>query len=202
MSIHIPGRRDSILIIVARQSLDIQYTVGIATSVPTTFYSNGNPFADGFIDTVNFLLAQDELPLVLTTSYGFNEPDFEGSEDLAKYVSVASLGFSWADYAYHTSTFCNAYAQLGARGTSVFFCSGDNGVYSFSFNSLCDATTFGPTFPSTCPLYVLSVVSRSHCLCLTASGPALVLSRRQPDICGRNPEHPRSGSPLLRGRLL
>lgn len=54
------------------------------------------------------------------------------------------------------STFCDAYAQLGARGTSVFFCSGDNGVYSFSFNSTCDATTFGPTFPSGCPLYVTS----------------------------------------------
>ncbi|CDO70822.1 hypothetical protein BN946_scf184801.g14 [Trametes cinnabarina] len=113
-------------------SLDIQYTVGIATGVPTTFYSVGNPFADGFIDLVNFLLAQDELPLVLTTSYGFNESDFTGAEALAE-------------------SFCNAYAQLGARGTSVFFCSGDNGVYSFSFNSLCDATDFGPTFPSTCP---------------------------------------------------
>ncbi|RPD69200.1 family S53 protease-like protein [Lentinus tigrinus ALCF2SS1-7] len=113
-------------------SLDIQYTVGVATGVPTTFYSNGNPFADGFIDMVNFLLAQDELPLVLTTSYGFDEASFLGAEDLA-------------------NTFCNAYAQLGARGTSVFFCSGDNGVYSFSFNSLCDATTFGATFPSTCP---------------------------------------------------
>ncbi|OSD07615.1 family S53 protease [Trametes coccinea BRFM310] len=113
-------------------SLDIQYTVGIATGVPTTFYSVGNPFAEGFIDLANFLLGLDELPLVLTTSYGFNENDFIGSEALAE-------------------SFCNVYAQLGARGTSVFFCSGDNGVYSFSFNSLCDATEFGPTFPSTCP---------------------------------------------------
>ncbi|RDX41878.1 family S53 protease [Lentinus brumalis] len=113
-------------------SLDIQYTVGVATGVPTTLYSVGQPTAQGFIDLVNFLLALDELPLVLTTSYGFNEVDFEGAEDLA-------------------NTFCDAYAQLGARGTSVFFCSGDNGVYSFSFNSTCDATTFGPTFPSGCP---------------------------------------------------
>ncbi|RPD54237.1 family S53 protease [Lentinus tigrinus ALCF2SS1-7] len=113
-------------------SLDIQYTVGVATGVPTTLYSVGDAGGQGFIDLVNFLLGLDELPLVLSTSYGFNESDFFGAEDFA-------------------NTFCNAYAQLGARGTSVFFCSGDNGVYSFSFDSACDATTFGPTFPSTCP---------------------------------------------------
>ncbi|KAI0331456.1 subtilisin-like protein [Cubamyces sp. BRFM 1775] len=113
-------------------SLDIQYTVGVATGVPTTLYSVGDSSAQGFIDIVNFLLDLDELPLVLTTSYGFNESDFQGSEDLA-------------------NTFCNAYAQLGARGTSVFFASGDNGVYSFEFDSDCGATTFGPSFPSGCP---------------------------------------------------
>ncbi|KAI0331437.1 family S53 protease-like protein [Cubamyces sp. BRFM 1775] len=113
-------------------SLDIQYTVGVATGVPTTLYSVGDSSTQGFIDIVNFLLGLDELPLVLTTSYGFNESDFQGSEDFA-------------------NTFCNAYAQLGARGTSVFFASGDNGVYSFAFGSECDGTTFGPSFPSGCP---------------------------------------------------
>ncbi|KAH9888842.1 peptidase S8/S53 domain-containing protein [Cubamyces lactineus] len=113
-------------------SLDIQYTVGVATGVPTTLYSVGDSSSQGFIDIVNFLLGLDELPLVLTTSYGFNESDFEGSEDFA-------------------NTFCNAYAQLGARGTSVFFASGDNGVYSFASDSECDRTTFGPSFPSGCP---------------------------------------------------
>ena len=56
------------------------------------------------------------------------------------------------------STFCNAYAQLGARGTSVFFASGDNGVYSF----FCDDPTFDPTFPSGCPLYVSVLYIRAH----------------------------------------
>ncbi|CDO69677.1 hypothetical protein BN946_scf184851.g65 [Trametes cinnabarina] len=115
-------------------SLDIQYTTGVATGVATTFYSVGDPgpFAQSFLDIVNFLVAQENLPGVLTTSYGFDEDEFVGSEGLA-------------------NTFCNVYAQLGARGTSVFFSSGDNGVYSFGFDSTCDATTFGPTFPSTCP---------------------------------------------------
>ena len=65
------------------QSLDIQYTVGIATGVPTTLYSIGDPTAQGFIDLVNVLLGLDELPLVLSTSYGFDEAAFIGSEGLA-----------------------------------------------------------------------------------------------------------------------
>ncbi|RPD69202.1 family S53 protease [Lentinus tigrinus ALCF2SS1-7] len=111
-------------------SLDIQYTVGIATNVPTTFYSVGEPSAQGAIDLVNFLLGLDELPLVLTTSYGFFESGFD------------------VDFA---NTFCNAYAQLGARGTSVLFASGDTGVYGFEFEGTCNTTVFEPTFPSGCP---------------------------------------------------
>ena len=52
--------------------------------MPTTLYSVGDSSPQGFIDIVNFLLGLDELPLVLTTSYGFNESDFQGSEDFAK----------------------------------------------------------------------------------------------------------------------
>ena len=44
-----------------------------------------------------------------------------------------------------TSTLCNAYMQLGARGTSVLYASGDGGV-SGSQSENC--TTFIPTFPS------------------------------------------------------
>ena len=66
------------------QSLDIQYTVGVATNVPTTFYSDGEPDVFGFIDMANTLLAQDEVPLVLSTSYGFNENVFMFDQDIAK----------------------------------------------------------------------------------------------------------------------
>ena len=48
---------------------------------------------------------------------------------------------------------CNKYAQLGARGVSLLFSSGDGGVAG-SGNTSC--TTFIPTFPSTCP-FVTSV---------------------------------------------
>lgn len=78
------SRHNCVCLSFVPQSLDIQYTVGVATGVPTTLYSVGDSSSQGFIDIVNFLLGLDELPLVLTTSYGFNESDFEGSEDFAK----------------------------------------------------------------------------------------------------------------------
>jgi tripeptidyl-peptidase-1 len=79
------------------QDLDIQYTVGLATNVPTYFISgkshlilislyhrltsvlvgeqNQDGDLDGFLDTVNFLLGESAPPQVLTTSYGPNEGD-------------------------------------------------------------------------------------------------------------------------------
>ncbi|KAI0644613.1 family S53 protease-like protein [Trametes meyenii] len=117
-------------------SLDIQYTAGVATNVPTTFISVGSNTTDGiagFLDIINSLLAQDEVPSVLTTSFGFNEKDIP-----------AGVG----------RNLCNAYAQLGARGTTVLFGSGDGGVSGIQSTQGCSA--FVPTFPSTCP-FVTSV---------------------------------------------
>ncbi|KAF8952094.1 family S53 protease-like protein [Flammula alnicola] len=112
-------------------NLDIQYTVGLASGVPTTFISVGNNFQDGvlegFLDIMNSLLADTNPPQVLTTSYGQNENTI--SRALANQL-------------------CNAYAQLGARGTSILFASGDGGVAG-SQTTRC--TTFLPTFPSGCP---------------------------------------------------
>ncbi|KAI0046855.1 family S53 protease [Auriscalpium vulgare] len=111
--------------------LDVQYTIGVASGVPTTFISVGNNFQDGdlegFLDIINFLLGETNPPQVLTTSYGQNENTM--SRSLA-------------------NTLCNAFAQLGARGTSILFASGDGGV-SGSQSASC--TTFEPTFPSGCP---------------------------------------------------
>ncbi|KAJ7114159.1 family S53 protease [Mycena crocata] len=118
-------------------NLDIEYTVGVAGGVPVTFLSVGDDVVDdvaGFIDIVNFLLAEsdDTRPKVITTSYGFNEPELPQS------LSVEM---------------CNAYMQLGAVGTSVFFASGDGGVGGVQ-SVECD--TFWPTAPSGCP-FITSV---------------------------------------------
>ncbi|KZT28047.1 family S53 protease [Neolentinus lepideus HHB14362 ss-1] len=118
-------------------NLDTQYTVGIATGVPTYFISVGDNYQDGdlegFLDIVNYLLSMDQPQQVLTTSYGQNENTM--SRSLA-------------------NNLCNAYMQLGARGTSILFASGDGGV-SGSQSGSC-GSKFVPTFPSGCP-YLTSV---------------------------------------------
>ncbi|KAI0745406.1 family S53 protease-like protein [Earliella scabrosa] len=111
-------------------SLDIQYTVGIATDVPTTFVSVGNDNdgdLTGFLNLANALIAMDEPPSVFTTSFGF--PEELVPEDLANNI-------------------CNAYAQLGARGVSIFMSSGDSGVDDGQGGT---CSVFRPTFPSGCP---------------------------------------------------
>ncbi|TBU22963.1 subtilisin-like protein [Dichomitus squalens] len=116
-------------------SLDVQYTVGVAAGVDTTFVSVGSNNTDGiagFLDVINDLISQEEPPFVLTTSFGFNEKDVP--------VGLAN-------------NLCNAYAKLGARGTTIIFGSGDGGVAGIQ-NQNC--TTFVPTFPSSCP-FVTSV---------------------------------------------
>ncbi|KAI0755126.1 family S53 protease [Daedaleopsis nitida] len=118
-------------------NLDIQYTLGVATGVPTVFISVGGQNQDqdlfGWLDVANHLLAQTTPPHVLTTSYSWNE-------QLISQASAVKL--------------CNAYAQLGARGISILNSAGDSGVAG---NNGCGADgSFIPHFPPTCP-YVTSV---------------------------------------------
>ncbi|KAI0055947.1 family S53 protease [Artomyces pyxidatus] len=120
--------------------LDIQYTVGVASGVPVTFITVGpsetietpNEFIASLQNLMTFLLGERNPPTVLTTSYGLDEVFI--SQPLA-------------------TSLCNAYMQLGARGTSIIFASGDGGV---SGGHTENCTQFNPTFPSVCP-YVTSV---------------------------------------------
>ncbi|GBE83937.1 Tripeptidyl-peptidase SED2 [Sparassis crispa] len=115
-------------------NLDIQYTVGLATNVPATFISVGEDEGslNSFLDTITYLLAQESPPQVLSTSYGWNE-------DMISQTFAINL--------------CHAYAQLGTRGVSILFSSGDGGVSGTGYG---ECTTFVPSFPSGCP-YVTSV---------------------------------------------
>ncbi|KAH8992221.1 subtilisin-like protein [Lactarius akahatsu] len=116
--------------------LDVQYTIGLASGVPTVFISVGDQYQDGdlegFLDIINFLSGKSAPPQVLTTSYGQDE-------------NTISRALAYR--------LCNAYASLSARGVSILFSSGDGGV-SGSQSQSC--TTFVPTFPSGCP-FVTSV---------------------------------------------
>ncbi|KAJ7750962.1 family S53 protease-like protein [Mycena maculata] len=112
-------------------NLDIQYTVGVASSVPVTFVSGGNDFSDGaldgFLDIINNLSELATVPQVLTTSYGEDEPD---------------------QTAATATKLCNAYAAYGARGGSILFASGDGGVAGGQSQS---CTNFIAAFPAGCP---------------------------------------------------
>ncbi|KAJ6522853.1 family S53 protease [Mycena capillaripes] len=114
--------------------IDIQYTVGVAGDVPTTYVLDENDSGDAvtsYMDTINWLLSQEVPPTVFTTSYG--------NEEAAFTQSVAT-------------SVCNGYMQLAAVGISMIFSSGDGGAS----DSQVGCTSFVPMFPPTCP-YVTSV---------------------------------------------
>ncbi|KAJ7455770.1 family S53 protease [Mycena latifolia] len=121
-------------------NLDIQYTIGVATGVPVFFVSVGDSFQDGdlegFLDIVNFLSDEDDVPQVMTTSYGENETDMS-----------KALAFK----------LCEAYMAFGARGTSVLFASGDGGVEGGQAQS---CTKYQAAFPAGCPY--LTAVGSTH----------------------------------------
>ncbi|KAL4879618.1 peptidase S8/S53 domain-containing protein [Aspergillus karnatakaensis] len=134
-------------------SLDIQYAIALAYDALATFYSTAGrgPYLPGtgksqedestnepYLEQLHYLLnlPDEELPAVLSTSYGEEEQSVPES---------------------YTEATCNLFAQLGARGVSVIFSSGDDGVGSSCLTN--DGTSkarFQPIFPASCP-FVTSV---------------------------------------------
>ncbi|PYI07857.1 tripeptidyl-peptidase sed3 [Aspergillus sclerotiicarbonarius CBS 121057] len=129
-------------------SLDIQYAIAVAYDANATFYTTagrgpsvsdlGELSTDGstnepYLEQLLYLLdlPDDELPAVLSTSYGEDEQ------------SVPEQ---------YTRATCNLFAQLGARGVSVIFSSGDSGVgESCLSNDGTQSIRFQPIFPASCP---------------------------------------------------
>ncbi|KAL4938001.1 hypothetical protein BDV06DRAFT_215451 [Aspergillus oleicola] len=125
--------------------LDVQYAISLAYDAFATYYTTAGtaPFVpeDGgtekdestnepYFEQLNYLLdlPDEELPAVLTTSYGETEQSVPES--------------------YSDAT-CNLLAQLGARGVSVIFSSGDDGPGgSCLTNDGSDRTRFQPLFPA------------------------------------------------------
>jgi tripeptidyl-peptidase I len=122
-------------------NLDIQYTIGMSAPTPNIYYSTGGspPFTpdsntptntnEPYLDWLNAVLANSSLPQTFTTSYG----DDEQSVPL--------------DYATQV---CNLFAQLGTRGSSIMFSSGDDGVGAGDCKSNDGKNTveFQPNFPA------------------------------------------------------
>lgn len=139
-------------------NLDVQYALPLSYPVKATYYSTGGlgelvPDLDQPNQTtnqnepyLNFLhylldLPDKKLPTTLSISYGEDEQ------------SVPKL------YAMRT---CSLFAQLGARGVSILFSSGDSGVGSAcQTNDGRNTTRFLPVFPAACP-FVTSVGGTYH----------------------------------------
>lgn len=139
-------------------NLDIQYAAALGYKEKIKFYSTaGNgplvpdldePSLDNnqnepYLDFLNYLtsLPDSELPQTITTSYGEDEQSVP--ESFSKKV-------------------CNMFGELGIRGVSVIFSSGDTGVGSAcQTNDGKNTTRFLPIFPAACP-YVTSVGGTYH----------------------------------------
>ncbi|KAI4597560.1 vesicle formation at the endoplasmic reticulum [Pestalotiopsis sp. 9143b] len=134
-------------------NLDIQYAAALGYNTDIRFYSVGGrgplipdldqPYADQnsnepYLELFTYLLnmTDAELPTTLTTSYGDNERE----------IPIA-----------YAQKVCTMIGQLGARGVSVLFSSGDTGPGSAcQTNDGNETARFTPTFPGACP-YVTSV---------------------------------------------
>lgn len=134
-------------------NLDVQIMMGIAYPTPLTTYSTGEihpPFHpdlftptntnEPFLTWLQYMLALDDLPQVISTSYG----------DIEHTVPPA-----------YAQRVCQAFAQLGARGVTLIHGTGDTGVGRAGMclsndNSTPPAREFLTSFPEACP-YVTSV---------------------------------------------
>lgn len=132
-------------------NLDVETMLGIAWPLPLTAYSTGGVDPtfkpdlptptnedEPYLTWLSYVLKQSDLPQIISSSYGDDEQTVSES---------------------YATTACNQFAQLGARGITVLFSSGDNGV---GVDGACitndgrNRSTFLPAFPASCP-YVTSV---------------------------------------------
>lgn len=125
-------------------NLDIQYTIGLSYPTPNIYYSTrGSPpfYQDSvtnsnsnepYLDWATYILNQTTIPQVITTSYGDDEQTVP------------------PEYAERV---CNLFAQIGARGTTLLFSSGDFGVGGgdCKTNDGTNQVLFQPSFPASCP---------------------------------------------------
>ncbi|KAG7447496.1 tripeptidyl peptidase A [Guyanagaster necrorhizus] len=137
-------------------NLDVQFAFGLAFPIPRTFYSTAGrpPFIpdatstentnEPYNDWLDFVLSHPDPPRVISTSYGEAEQTVPES------------------YARRA---CQGFAQLGARGVTMTFPSGDGGVgdgnpdpatQQCQTNDGQNRTQFMPSFPAGCP-YVTAI---------------------------------------------
>lgn len=131
-------------------NLDIETIAGLVWPINITSYATGGspPFVpdvntptdtnEPYLVWLDYVLGKDDLPQTISTSYGDDEQTVPAS---------------------YAQSVCEGFAQLGLRGVSLLFSSGDNGVGA---NGTClsndgkNTTMFLPAFPASCP-YITAV---------------------------------------------
>ena len=132
-------------------NLDAQYILAASYPIPVLEYSTAGrgplvptrdqPTPPGsnepYFEFLQYILAQldSALPQTISTSYGEEEQSIP------------------REYAVKV---CDMFMQLGARGVSVLFASGDSGPGNSCIRNTDSSTYFEPTFPAGCP-FVTSV---------------------------------------------
>ncbi|KAI9450960.1 subtilisin-like protein [Lactarius psammicola] len=124
-------------------SLNMQWTQAMAYPTPHIFYSTGGtPLirndnnepaqGDSWMEWTRYMLKETNVPQTIVTPYSSDERDLP------------------LEYA---KTVCRLFAQLGARGASVIFTSGNKGVGEGNCvaNDGSGKVQFIPEFPATCP---------------------------------------------------
>ncbi|KAK6082503.1 tripeptidyl peptidase sed3 [Seiridium cupressi] len=148
----------------AEASLDMEYALSLGYPTDITYYSmsgRGEKIENGtllptdesnnepFLEFLQYMIAlsDDEVPHVLSISYADDEDSIP------------------VDYA---TKVCDLFAQLSARGTTIFSASGDGGASGTGLgecysNDGQERKTFVPTFPPSCP-YVTAVGATGYSL--------------------------------------
>lgn len=106
-------------------SLDIQYIMGVAPGVKTEFwYFASNDFCGDLKNWTSMLLANDDIPLVTSVSYGWQG-------------DLSQIGCHQAD----VTDVDNDFSKLAAKGITVIFASGDSGSGYAPPQPQCSPTT-------------------------------------------------------------
>ncbi|KUJ19762.1 subtilisin-like protein [Mollisia scopiformis] len=132
-------------------NLDTEVILGMASPVPITAYNVGGSAPafqnsqsaeentnEPYLEWLQYMLAQPELPQVISISYADEEQTVPR---------------------WYAKRVCQGFAQLGARGVSVLVASGDEGVGADGMcfnNDGSNKPMFLPKFPASCP-YVTTV---------------------------------------------
>ncbi|KAH9020962.1 subtilisin-like protein [Lactarius pseudohatsudake] len=119
-------------------NIDVQYASAMAYPTPIIFYlagamdwsHSGEPVpGDAYVESLGYLLEQADIPQTISISYGTYE---------------------WTVPQEYARAVCILFAQLGARGVSVLYPSGDEGVGE-NCEDESGNVRFIPEFPASCP---------------------------------------------------